>query len=109
MEALRTPEERFDRLPSFPWEPRYREWEGLRLAYVDEGEGCPRGALARRAHVVAPVAEGRGVAARVGTPLHPTRLARVRPPDKPVDDEWYSYARHTDAVATLLVDLDCAR
>jgi haloalkane dehalogenase len=26
--------------------------------------------------------------------------------DKPVDDEWYSYARHTDAVATLLVDLD---
>jgi haloalkane dehalogenase len=26
--------------------------------------------------------------------------------DKPVDDDWYSYARHTDAVATLLVDLD---
>ena len=41
MEALRTPEERFDRLPGFPWEPRYREWEGLRLAYVDEGEGAP--------------------------------------------------------------------
>ena len=41
MEALRTPEERFANLASFPWAPRYLEdlpgFTGLRAAMVDEG------------------------------------------------------------------------
>ena len=41
MEVYRTPEERFGDLPGFPYEPHYREWEGIRLAHVDEGEGSP--------------------------------------------------------------------
>ena len=106
MEALRTPEERFDRLPGFPWEPRYGEWEGLRLAYVDEGEGAP---------VVLLHGEPtwsflwRKVVARLLESGHrciAPDLPGFGCSDKPVDDEWYSYARHTDAVATLLVDLD---
>jgi haloalkane dehalogenase len=106
MEALRTPEERFDRLPGFPWEPRYREWEGLRLAYVDEGEGAP---------VVLLHGEPtwsfvwRKVVARLLESGHrciAPDLPGFGRSDKPVDDDWYSYARHTDAVATLLVDLD---
>jgi pimeloyl-ACP methyl ester carboxylesterase len=39
--AFRTPDERFSALPDFPWEPHYREWRGLRLAHLDEGEGSP--------------------------------------------------------------------
>lgn len=39
--ALRTPDERFTALPGFPWQPRYLEWRGLRLAYIDEGDGTP--------------------------------------------------------------------
>ncbi len=39
MEILRTPEDRFDNLPGFGWEPKYVEIEGLRMAYLDEGEG----------------------------------------------------------------------
>ena len=35
--AVRTPEERFADLPDFPWEPVYREWDGLRLAHLDVG------------------------------------------------------------------------
>ena len=35
----RTPEERLVGLPDFPFEARYEEVGGLRLAYVDEGEG----------------------------------------------------------------------
>lgn len=41
MEAFRTPDGRFDGLPDFPFEPRYREVEGLRLAHIDEGDGAP--------------------------------------------------------------------
>jgi len=38
---LRTPEERFANLPDFPYEPKYVEMEGLRMAYVESGEGAP--------------------------------------------------------------------
>ena len=40
-EAVRAPEERFANLPDFPYEPRYREVDGLRLAHLDEGDGAP--------------------------------------------------------------------
>lgn len=36
---MRTPEERFANLPGFPWAPRYLEWRGLRVHYLDEGSG----------------------------------------------------------------------
>ena len=39
--VLRTPEDRFRDLPGFPYEPRYVEIEGLRMAYVEAGEGDP--------------------------------------------------------------------
>jgi haloalkane dehalogenase len=39
--VLRTPEERFSNLPGFDYEPRYVEVEGLRMAYVERGEGDP--------------------------------------------------------------------
>lgn len=35
----RTPDERFENLPGFDFTPHYREWEGMRLAHVDEGAG----------------------------------------------------------------------
>src|SRR3954467_7493595 len=38
MDAVRTPDERFAALPDFPFEPVYREWEGLRLAHLDVGD-----------------------------------------------------------------------
>ncbi|MFQ5381576.1 MAG: haloalkane dehalogenase [Dehalococcoidia bacterium] len=37
VEFLRTPDERFANLPNFPYEPRYVEVEGLRMAYVEAG------------------------------------------------------------------------
>ena len=41
MEIYRTPPERFEGLPDFPYVPVYREWRDMRLAHVDEGEGPP--------------------------------------------------------------------
>src|SRR5262245_6391719 len=34
---MRTPDERFDGLPGFPYAPRYFEWQGLRAHYIEEG------------------------------------------------------------------------
>ena len=39
MTIIRTPDDRFDNLPDFPFAPNYVEVNGLRLHYVDEGEG----------------------------------------------------------------------
>jgi len=41
MAVLRTPDERFENLPDFPYEPHYVEVNGLRLHYLDEGKGNP--------------------------------------------------------------------
>jgi haloalkane dehalogenase len=41
MEAYRTPDERFARLPGYPFEPRYLAQDGLRMHYVEEGAGDP--------------------------------------------------------------------
>ena len=38
---VRTPEEATQGLPDFPFESSYHEVDGLRLAYLDEGEGPP--------------------------------------------------------------------
>jgi haloalkane dehalogenase len=37
MKILRTPEERFENIPDYPFESHYLEVEGLRMHYVDEG------------------------------------------------------------------------
>ena len=39
MPVIRTPEERFSRLPDFPFAPHYIEVNGLHIHYLDEGKG----------------------------------------------------------------------
>ena len=39
MPVIRTPDERFSRLPGFPFGPHYIEVDGMRIHYVDEGKG----------------------------------------------------------------------
>jgi haloalkane dehalogenase len=105
-DAIRTPDELLDGLPDFPWTPRYRERDGLRLAHVDEGDGPPVvmwhgeptwGFLWRK--VVPPVlAAGH----RVILP----DLAGFGRSDKPTDIEWYSYDRHAEMISPLISDLD---
>lgn len=105
-DLYRTPEERFEGLPDFPFVPRYREADGLRLCHLDEGEGPPVvflhgeptwSYLWRR--VIPPV---RDAGFRCIAPDH----AGFGRSDKPTDIGWYSYDRHTEIAATLLGDLD---
>ncbi|GAB4511006.1 MAG: haloalkane dehalogenase [Haliangiales bacterium] len=37
MDILRTPDERFENLPGYPFAPKYVDVDGLRMHYVDEG------------------------------------------------------------------------
>ncbi len=105
-DVFRTPDERFEGLPEFPFEPHYREVDGLRLAHLDEGEGRPVvffhgeptwSYLWRK--VIPPV---RDAGYRCIAPDY----AGFGRSDKPTDLGWYSYDRHTQLMAGLLDDLD---
>jgi len=105
-EAFRTPDAAFDGLPDFPFAPHYREADGLRLAYLDEGEGPPvvlwhgepTWSFLWR-HVVPPLVEA---GFRCIVPDQPG-FGRS---DKPTDLGWYSYDRFTEHAHGLLEHLD---
>lgn len=105
-DAFRTPDERFESLPDFPFEPHYREWEGLRLAHIDEGEGRPvvffhgEPTWSYLWRKVIPTVLDAGF--RCVAPDYPG-FGRS---DKPTDLDWYSYDRQVEAVAPLLEELD---
>jgi haloalkane dehalogenase len=105
-DAVRIPEEVLTGLPDFPFAPRFHQWDGLRLAHLDEGEGRPVvffhgeptwSFLWRK--VIPPV---RDAGFRCLAPDLPGFGAS----DKPIDFDWYSYDRHTAAAASLFEELD---
>jgi haloalkane dehalogenase len=105
-EAFRTPDERFGHLSDFPYEPRYTELDGLRIARVDEGDGAPVvffhgeptwSYLWRK--VIPPVLES-------GRRCIAPDLAGFGRSDKPLDLDWYTYDRHTELMTALLDELD---
>ena len=105
-DVFRTSDERFAGLPGYDFEPHYAEVEGLRMHYVDEGNGdpvvCFHGEpswayLYRK--MLPPLVEG---GHRVICP----DLVGFGRSDKPTDRGWYSYDRHTEQVSGLLAGLD---
>lgn len=108
VEFLRTPEANFAELPEFPYPANYIAFEGLRLSYVDVGprdgpiallmHGMPTWSFLYRRIILRLVAQGwRCLAAdHIG-------FGRS---DKPIDDGWYSIARHVAAHRALIETLD---
>jgi haloalkane dehalogenase len=105
MDVYRTPEERFQDLPGYPFQPHYTEIGGMRMHYLDEGVGEPilllHGEpdwsylyrkmippLAGRFRVIAPDYFGFGRS------------------DKPTEIGWYTYDRHTESIKALIEHLD---
>jgi haloalkane dehalogenase len=106
MNVYRTPDERFENLPGYDFQPHYLEIEGLRLHFVDEGSGSdtilllhgePTWAYLYR-KMIPPVA-GRG---RV---LAPDLFGFGRS-DKPTERGFYSYDRHVAAITEVVRELD---
>jgi haloalkane dehalogenase len=100
MDAYRTPDERFEGLPGYTFEPRYLEQDGLRMHYVEEGAGDPVLLL-----------HGEPSWAFLYRKLIPplSEVARVVAPDyfgfgrsdKPIRMEHYSYDFHYDSIERL--------
>ena len=106
MDVFRTPDERFEGLPGYTFEPHYEDIDGLRLHYVDEGSGdpivCFHGEptwayLYRK--MLPPLVEAGN---RVVCPDY----AGFGRSDKPTDRGWYSYDRHVELVTRLLERID---
>lgn len=107
MDAYRTADDRFIDLPGYPFDPRYFEWEGLRMHYIDEGDsdrepivllhGEPDWSYLYRRMVP--------ILARRFRVLAPDYLGFGRS-DKPTDIGWYSFDRHTESIKALIEHLD---
>jgi haloalkane dehalogenase len=105
VESYRTPDERFQGLPGYAFEPRYVEQDGLRMHYVEEGSGDPVLLL-----------HGEPSWAFLYRKMIPplVHVARVVAPDyfgfgrsdKPTHIEDYSYDFHYTSIERLAAELD---
>ena len=105
IDAYRTSDERFENLPGYPFAPSYTEQDGLRMHYIDEGEGDPvlllhgepTWAFLYRKVIAELVGTHRGVA--------PDYFGFGRS-DKPTDPGFYTYDRHVESITRLAAELD---
>jgi haloalkane dehalogenase len=107
-EIFRTPDERFAGLPGYDFAPHYVEQDGLRLHYVDEGEGDPVLLLHGEptwAYLYRTMIPPLAGAARVVAPDY----AGFGRSDKPTDIRWYTYDRHVESIVRLVEELDLRR
>ncbi len=105
---IRTPDENFADLDDFPYAPHYHTWQDLRMHYVDEGpkdgpvmlllHGMPTWAYLYRDMIPALVEAGYRCIA-------PDHMGFGRS-DKPTDIHWYTIARHTEIMTSLITTLD---
>ena len=105
---VRTPDSNFEDLTGFDYEPHYHTWQDLRIHYVDEGprdgpvmlllHGMPSSSYLYRDMIPPLVAAGY----RCIAPEH----AGFGRSDKPTDIHWYTIARHTEILTSLVTGLD---
>src|SRR5579862_7086262 len=103
--VLRTPEDRFTNLPGFPYDPKYVEIEGLRMAYVEHGAGDPILLLHGEPtwsylyrHMISPLAH-------VGRVIAPDLIGFGRS-DKPKAANAYTYKSHARWLRQFVDALD---
>ena len=107
-EFVRTPDENFAKLTDFQFTPHYHVWQDLRMHYIDEGSkdapvmlllhGMPTWSYLYRDFIEPLVSAGYRCVA-------PDYMGFGRS-DKPTDIHWYTIARHTEIVATLITALE---
>jgi haloalkane dehalogenase len=103
---VRTSSDVLQGLPDFPFAAHYTEFDGLRVARVDEGDGPPvvfvhgepTWSFLWRS-VLVPVRDA-------GYRCIAPDLPGFGRSDKPTDIGWYTYDRHTAALTALLDELD---
>jgi len=116
--VLRTPDDRFENLPGWPYAPHYVEdlpgYEGLRMHYVDEGpadaevtflciHGEPSWAYLFRKMI--PVFTGANKSGKGHRVVAPDMFGFGRS-DKPTDDLTYTYHFHRNALLAFVEKMD---
>ena len=105
-DVVQTPPEALEGLPDFPFASTFTDFEGVRVAHLDEGEGAPVvfvhgeptwSFLWRK--VLVPVRDA-------GYRCIAPDLPGFGRSDKPTDIGWYTYDRHAAALTPLLEELD---
>jgi len=107
-EFARSIDSHFDALDDWPYEPHDHAWKDLRVRYVDEGapdepvmlllHGMPTWAYLYRTMIPPLTHAGYRCIA-------PDHLGFGRS-DKPTDPAWYTIARHTEVLTSLITALD---
>lgn len=107
-DKVRTADSNFEDLPGFAFTPNYHQWQDLRMHYVDEGpkdgpvmllmHGMPTWSYLYRNMIPGLVKAGYRCIA-------PDHMGFGRS-DKPTDIHWYTIARHTEILTSLIVALD---
>jgi len=108
---LRTPDANFAGLLDFQFTPNYHTWQDLRMHYVDEGprdapvvlltHGMPTWSYLYRDMIPLLINAGYRCIA-------PDHMGFGRS-DKPTDIHWYTIARHTEILSSLITALDLQR
>ncbi len=105
METYRTPDERFENLPGYPFAPHYTDFEGMRMHHLDEGAGEPILLLHGEPDW--------SYLYRKMIPLLSSRFRCIAPDylgfgrsDKPLRIEDYTYDLHTASIRALVEGLD---
>jgi haloalkane dehalogenase len=106
MELLRTPDERFEDLPGYRFAPHYAVVDGVRMHYVDEGEGPPVLLLHGEPSWSYLYRKMIPLIAAAGFRAIAPDLVGFGRSDKPAAREDYSYQRHMDWLAGLVDALD---
>lgn len=106
--VVRTPEERFNKLPNYSFSPNYTDVDNLRMHYVDEGpstadpilmlHGEPSWSYLYR-HMIP-------VCAAAGHRVIAPDLIGFGKSDKPTDINAYSYQSHMDWITEFITSLD---
>jgi haloalkane dehalogenase len=105
-DVFRTPDERFENLPGYDFEPHYVDVGGLRLHHIDAGSGptvlCfhgePDWSYLYRRMAASLLASGHRVVA--------PDLVGFGRSDKPTDRGWYTYERHCEHVSAHLDQIE---
>lgn len=105
MDVYRTPDERFESLPGYAFTPNYVEQDGLRMHYLDEGEGPPVLLLHGEptwSYLYRTIVPELTPTCRA---IAPDYLGFGRS-DKPLHVEDYSYDLHYGSIRRLVEELD---
>ncbi len=108
MKLLRTPNERFDNLPDYPFKPNYLDIDGIRIHYVDEGQknaevvllmhGEPSWSFLYR-HMIP-------ILTQVGYRTVAPDLVGFGRSDKPTEKSDHTYHKHVEWITKLVNLLD---